>query len=412
MNCELINVGTEILIGDILNTNAQYLSKELAILGLNMYYHTTVGDNPQRLKYTLENAIKRSDIIILTGGLGPTQDDLTKETVAQLFNVKMQFDQESYDKLLKYFTNSSNKVTKNNLKQTYIPEGASIIPNNNGTAPGIIFEKDNKVVILLPGPPRELIPMFQETVFPYLMDKSETKFYSNYYKITSIGESSLEDILIDLIDAQTNPTIATYAKVGEVLLRVTANSKTKEEANSLLDNYDKIIKERLGDNIYANQDIPLNSVVATKLIDNNISISIVESCTGGLIASKLTEIPGISKSLHTGLVCYSNESKRDFLNVKEETLNKYGSVSSQTAKEMLNGLYNKTKSDMVIATTGIAGPNGGSDEKPVGLVYIGIMYKNNCIIEKYNISGSRTRIQSKATNIALNMVRKAIKKFD
>ncbi|MPW25813.1 competence/damage-inducible protein A [Alkalibaculum sp. M08DMB] len=407
MISELINVGTEILIGDILNTNAKYISKELATIGFNMYYHTTVGDNPNRLKSALELSLSRSDVIILTGGLGPTQDDLTKETLAQLLNVEMVFDQESHDTLLKFFVNSSN-VTQNNYKQAYIPRGSTIIPNNNGTAPGILLEKDDKIVILLPGPPREMIPMFEETVLPLLVSKCETKFFSNYYKVASIGESTLEDMLLDLINGQSNPTIATYAKVGDVLLRVTANAKTYEEAKILLDKYDVIIKERLGDNIYANEDISLHEVIANTLIKRELTISIAESCTGGLIVSKLTEIPGISSSLHSGIVCYSNQAKTKFLGVSEDTLSNYGSVSEKTATEMLLGLYEQTKSDITIVTTGIAGPSGGSIEKPVGLVYIGILYKNQSVVEKHQLSGSRERIQLKATNIAFNLIRKTI----
>ncbi|MFZ7132120.1 MAG: competence/damage-inducible protein A [Eubacteriales bacterium] len=405
MNCEIINVGTEILIGDILNTNAQYISKELAQIGFNMYYHNVVGDNFNRLIKVIEMAYSRSDVIILTGGLGPTQDDLTKEAVAQVFNTRLVFDQRSHDMLMEYFVDKK-QVTQNNLKQAYIPEGASIIVNNNGTAPGVLLEKDEKVIILLPGPPKEMIPMFHETVLPYLMNKTDSKFYSNYYKIINIGESTLEDMLLDLIDGQSNPTIATYAKLGEVLLRVTANAKNEDDAQKLLDNYDMIIKERLGENIYAYEDIALNVVVSKLLIANKLTVSVAESCTGGLIVSQLTQIPGISSCLHSGIVCYSNQSKVDFLGVSPETLNKYGSVSEETAIEMLKGLYEKTKSDIILATTGIAGPGGGTDKKPVGLVYIGIMVKGKYFIEKHLITGTRERVQQKSTNIALNMIRK------
>ena len=404
---ELISVGTEILIGDTLNTNAQYISRELAQIGFTTYYHTTVGDNPSRLKSSLELSLSRSDIIILTGGLGPTQDDLTKETLAQLFGVEMVFHQESHDTLMKILGNTQN-ISQNNYKQAFMPKGSSVIPNSNGTAPGVLMEKDGKVVILLPGPPREMIPMFQETVLPFLMSKSEVKFFSDYYKVTSIGESAVEDMFLDLINGQSNPTIATYAKVGDVLLRVTANAKTQEEADVLLKKVGDIIKERLGDNLYATEDITLHEVVAKLLIKKGLSLSIGESCTGGRIVSRLTEIPGISSCLHSGIVCYSNEAKIKFIGVKEETLDTYGAVSEETATEMLLGLYQQTKSDLIIATTGIAGPGGGSDEKPVGLVYIGILFKGKSIVEEHQMTGNRERIQLKATNIALNMIRKAI----
>lgn len=406
---ELISVGTEILIGDTLNTNAQYISRELAQIGFTTYYHTTVGDNPSRLKSTLELSLSRSDIVILTGGLGPTQDDLTKETVAQVFGVEMVFHQESHDTLMKILGHSKN-ISPNNFKQAYMPEGSSVIPNHNGTAPGILMEKEGKVVILLPGPPREMIPMFQETVLPFLISKSEVKFFSNYYKVTSLGESVVEDMLLDVINGQSNPTIATYAKVGDVLLRVTANAKTQEIAEVLLEKVDAIIKERLGDNLYATEDISLHEVVAKFLMNKGLSLSIAESCTGGRIVSRLTEIPGISSCLHSGIVCYSNDAKVKFIGVKQETLDNYGAVSEETATEMLQGLYEQTKSDIIIATTGIAGPGGGSDEKPVGLVYIGILFNGKCIVEEHQIIGSRERIQMQATNIALNMIRKTIGK--
>lgn len=408
MNCEIINVGTEILIGDILNSNAKYISKELSQIGLSVFYHSTVGDNVDRLKNILETAYNRSDVIILTGGLGPTQDDLTKETVAEVFGVEMVFDQKSHDTLLKIFRDKS-RMTKNNLKQAYIPKGSIIIPNNNGTAPGIILQKNNKSVILLPGPPSEMIPMFQETVLPYLMENNNNKFYSNYYKITNIGESALEDMLLDIINGQSNPTIATYAKTGEVLLRVTANAKNPEGANQLLDRVDEIIKERIGDNIYSFEDLPLYEVVGKLLIEKEKTISIAESCTGGLITSKLTQVPGISKCLHSGIVCYSNDSKINFLGVAPATLNEYGSVSENTAIEMLEGLYVKTHCDIVVATTGIAGPDGGSVDKPVGLVYVGIRIDGENFIEKRIISGNRERIQLVTSNIALNLIRSNLK---
>lgn len=405
---ELITVGTEILIGDILNTNAQYLSKELALIGFNIYYHTTVGDNVDRLQFALKQSLSRSDVIILTGGLGPTQDDLTKETIAKVFGLEMVLDQESYDMLINRFGNSKN-FTQNNLKQAYIPEGSWIIPNPNGTAPGILLEKDSKTVVLLPGPPREMNPMFEKTVLPFLMSKRETKFYSHYYMVTSLGESKVEDLLLDLIDGQKNPTIATYAKSGEVLLRVTANADTKEEAEQLLTHYDKLIKERLGDNIFAHENKTLHEVVANHLISNAFTISVAESCTGGRIASKLTEISGISNCFHSGIVCYSNDAKMKFLGVGQETLDSFGAVSEETATEMLRGLYDQTKSDIVIATTGIAGPGGGSHEKPVGLVYIGILFNGNCIVEKHYLSGNRERVQNKATNLAFNLIRNTLK---
>lgn len=406
---ELINVGTEILIGDILNTNSQYISKELSNIGFSIYYHTAVGDNPARLKETLENSINRSDVVILTGGLGPTQDDLTKEILAQILGVELTLDQKIYDQITeRIYKAGYSQVTQNNYKQAYIPKGAWVIPNPNGTAPGILAEMDHKSIILLPGPPSEMVPMFEESVLPYLMKKTDTKFYSNYYKITSVGESAVEDQLLDLIDKQTNPTIATYAKPGEVLLRVTANGKSREDVEVLLQDYDKIIKERFGHNIYAYKDISLHEAVGKSLIEKNLSISIAESCTGGLIASRFSEVPGISKSLHSGVVCYSNEAKVSFVGVRQETLDQYGAVSEETAIEMLQGLYERNKTDIVVATTGIAGPDGGSEDKPVGTVYIGILYKGEYTVTRHQFRGNRKMIQVRASDECLNKIRKAI----
>lgn len=406
---ELISVGTEILIGDIVNTNAQYISKELSNIGFSIYYHTTVGDNPNRLKETLENSINRSDVIILTGGLGPTQDDLTKDILAEILGVELVVDQKIYDGIAeRIYKSGYSQITQNNFRQAYIPKGASPIPNPNGTAPGILAEMDNKSIILLPGPPREMIPMFEQSVLPYLMKKTDTKFYSNYYKVTSIGESAVEDRLLDLIDKQQNPTIATYAKPAEVLIRVTANGKSREEVESLLHDYDVIIKERLGQNIYAFEDISLQEAVGKSLIQKNLTISTAESCTAGQIASRLGEVPGISQSLHSGIICYSNEAKVQFVGVQQETLDEYGAVSEETAREMLQGLYEKNKTDIVVATTGIAGPDGGSEEKPVGTVYIGILYKDKCTVTRHQFRGDRTRIQLWASNEALNKIRKVI----
>ena len=406
---ELINVGTEILIGDIVNTNAQYISKELSNIGFSIYYHTTVGDNPNRLKETLQNSLNRSDVVILTGGLGPTQDDLTKEILAEILGVELVLDQKIYDGITeRIYKSGYSQVTQNNYKQAYIPKGASPIPNSNGTAPGILAEMDNKSIILLPGPPREMIPMFEQKVLPYLMKKTDTKFYSNYYKITSIGESAVEDRLLDLIDKQKNPTIATYAKPGEVLIRVTANEESREEVESLLQNYDVVIKERFGQNIYAFEDLSLQEAVGKSLVEKNVTISIAESCTAGQIASRLSEFPGISQSLHSGIVCYSNEAKIRFVGVQQKTLDEYGAVSEEVAREMLQGLYEKNKTDIVVATTGIAGPGGGSEDKPVGTVYIGILYKGQYTVTRHQFRGDRKRIQLWASNEALNKIRKAI----
>ncbi|QEK12215.1 competence/damage-inducible protein A [Crassaminicella thermophila] len=409
MNCSIISVGTEILFGQIINTNAVYLSQQLNELGLNVYYHYTVGDNSDRLKETLAYAMSKSDLIITTGGLGPTQDDLTKEIIAKVVGKKLELHKPSYEKICKYFKNIKRPMNKNNLKQAYIPKDSIVLPNDCGTAPGFIIENDGKIIITLPGPPKEMRAMFDSYVKDYLRTKSECIIYSKVLRFFGIGESALETALTDLISNQTNPTIATYAKEGEVSVRITMKAENIDEANRGVELIIKEIKNRLSQYIYSYDDEELVEVVAKKLLEKECSISFAESCTGGLISSKLTSISGISKCLDRSIVTYSNEAKVQELGVSLNTLEKYGAVSEETAKEMALGLKEKTKSDLCLAVTGIAGPTGGTKEKPVGLVYIAIAYEGNVICNKYNIWGDRNKIRNYTTMLALNMIRLILK---
>lgn len=414
MNVEIISVGTELLLGDILNTNAQYVSKELAILGINVYRQSTVGDNEDRLIECFDDAFKNSDIVITTGGLGPTGDDITKECAAKYFGQEMVLHEESWGKIKDIFAKLGKKgnIAPNNKKQAYFPIESQILINNNGTAPGAIFEKDNKKIIVLPGPPYEMKPMFQESVKPYLMKFTDSVFESKYIRFFGIGESYLEIKLLELLDKQTNPTIALYAKQGEVLVRVTAKANTKEECFDIIDEEIEEIKNIAGEYIYtiggediASSQTELNNVVAKLLIQKNKKIAIAESCTGGLISASLVEYPGISEVLLEGCVTYSNEAKMSRLGVSKSTLEKFGAVSVETAMEMAKGVAENLNADIGISTTGIAGPDGGSDEKPVGLVYIGIYAKGQTMAKKCNFAGSRNKIRTRATNEAINQVR-------
>lgn len=407
MKSEIICVGTEILLGDIVNTNSQYISKNLNELGLSVLYHTVTGDNPLRLKEAFKQAFDRSDIIIATGGLGPTQDDLTKETAAELMGVELETNDEWMQKLQTMF---GDRMTPNNIKQAYVPKGAIMLKNDNGTAPGIIIETEDKLkaIILLPGPPKEMVPMFDKQVLPYLMKKSGKSFYSRYYMITGYGESALEYKLIDIVDKQTNPTIATYAKENGVLLRVTANAKNKEEADVLIDKYEEIINSRVGDGIFANEDVSLSKVMIDLLKKNNLKLAVAESCTGGVITASITENPGASEVLYGGFVTYSNEAKMKVLGVKKETLDTFGAVSEQTAVEMVQGLITLSGADAAVAVTGIAGPGGGSEEKPVGLAYISIYFKGEITTKKVNYAFRRKMHQIRVGNEALNMLRHKI----
>lgn len=408
MNGEIICIGTELLLGDTLNSNSQYLSQELSALGMNLFYHTVVGDNIDRLKKTISLAYKRSDIIITTGGLGPTQDDMTKETIADILGLPLEIHKPSLEYIESFFENTNRKMTKNNEKQAYIPAGSIVLHNENGTAPGFIIEKNNKVFILLPGPPNEMVAMFEKYIVPYFIKKEEINFYSRYYKIIGIGESALEDILLDLIDRQTNPTIATYAGNNEVSLRLTANAENKSSADKILQPFENLLYQKLGNHIYGGKENTLEQVVVDMLINKNTTYSIAESCTGGLVASRLISIPNVSKVFHSGIVCYSNDSKENIIGVSPAILKSKGAVSPEIAEELCRKLYNQTQTDIVMSITGIAGPDGATEEKPLGLVYIGILYKDNIDIHTYYLSGNRNKIQERASQWALNILRKKL----
>jgi len=410
LNCTILTVGTELLMGQIVNTNAAFLSRELNDLGINVLYHLTVGDNPNRLEKMLKNTLEFSDLIITTGGLGPTQDDLTKETIARSLGKKLILHKPTLEKIKSFFKKLDREMSTNNEKQALILEDSIILENDNGTAPGFIVETDKKIVISLPGPPREMKSLFFGSVKPYLLSKSNFIIKSKILKFVGIGESSLETALQDLITHQTNPTIATYAKDGEVSLRITARGKTDKETELLIDPMVKEVKSRLDKYIYSYEDESLEKVVSDMLIKNNLTISLAESCTGGLLASKFTSISGISKVLDRAIVTYSNTAKIQELNVEEAILESYGAVSEQTAKAMANGLKNITNTDISLSITGVAGPTGGTPEKPVGLVYIAIATNKSTLVKKLNLSGDRNKIRNYTSIAALNLIRETIEK--
>ncbi|WP_026885251.1 competence/damage-inducible protein A [Clostridium beijerinckii] len=408
MKAEIIAIGTEILLGDIINSNAQYLAQELAALGIDMYYQQVVGDNERRVMHAFDEAYSRSDIIITTGGLGPTDDDIRKEVAAKYFNKKLIQDSDSIEKIRNYFKFRERTMTENNLKQGLIPEGAIIINNDNGTAPGVIIEEDNKIMIILPGPPKEMKPMFEESIKPYLQEKSDSILVSRVINILGIGESAVAEEIKDLIDTQTNPTIAPYAKDVGVMLRITAKAETKDEALKLIEPIEVEIKNRLGDNVYATEDASIEEVVAKLLIEKKLTISTAESCTGGMIASSLINYPGISEVFLEGAVTYSNEAKHNRLGVNNDTLNKYGAVSEETAREMAIGIAKTSKTDVSIVTTGIAGPEGGTLEKPVGLVFIGVYVQGKVTVQRCLFKGDRNKVRLQATIKGLDMLRRIL----
>ena len=410
MVVELVCVGTELLLGNIVNTNAAFLARQCAMLGLSMYHQSVVGDNEERLKETIRTALDRSDIVILCGGLGPTQDDLTKETAAAVMGFPLVEDAHSKERIEEYFKNSPFKIiTDNNWKQALVPEGCIVIDNHNGTAPGIIMEKDGKSMILLPGPPNELIPMFHQDIFPYLNRLQPETIYSVMVKLCDVGESLVETEILDLIEAQENPTIATYAKTGEVHLRVTARASDEKEARKLVKPMLKELKKRFGSHIYAtNEATTLEESIVALLKEKNLTLTTAESCTGGMLSARLTNVSGVSEVFKQGFVTYSNRAKRKLLDVKKNTLKTYGAVSEKTAKEMAkNGAF-ITGSDICVSITGLAGPDGGTETTPVGLVYIACAYQNELRIREFHFKGNRQKIRELSTVNALTLLRSCI----
>ena len=382
MKTAILTVGTEILFGQIVNTNAAFLSRELNNLGYDVMYHYSVGDNPGRLAELIEFAFRDCDMIITTGGLGPTQDDLTKEVIAQAMGDRLVVSPEALSALKDRYERSGRPMTENNLKQANMPESAQILPNDQGTAPGFWLEKKGKIIVSMPGPPREMTNMFEKEVKPRLISRQDSVIYYKILRTFGLGESKMETVLLPLIDGQTDPTIATYAKEGECSLRIASKRPTKEEAEAAVEDMTARVMDIIGECVYSTDNEELADVVANMLLDKNITISCAESCTGGLFAGTLINTDGISKVFDRGIVTYSNEAKIKELGVKAETLDTFGAVSPETAAEMAEGIRAKTGTDMAVSVTGIAGPGGGSADKPVGLVYIGIAYDGKTDVVK------------------------------
>jgi len=412
MVVELIAVGTEILLGNIVNTNAAYLAEKCAGLGLSCYYQSVVGDNEERLFLAIETAAERADIVILSGGLGPTEDDLTKETAAKVWGRHLFLDAAVKMQIQGFFTKMGSTPTENNWKQAMVPEGAIVVNNPNGTAPGIIMEKDNKRMILLPGPPNELVPMFEASIVPYLKALQPGVIFSKTVKVCGIGESKAETMVADLIAAQTNPTIAPYAKTGEVHFRITAMADTKAEAKQMTKPFVQELKNRFGSYVYTTKEaVTLEKAVVKLLRKEKLTVATAESCTGGMLAARLINVSGVSESLKVSYITYSDKAKKDILGVKKSTLAEYGAVSAEAAGEMALGAAQAANADVAVATTGIAGPTGGSEQKPVGLVYIACCVKGKTQVERYHFSGSRMKVRESTVANALTLMRRCILEY-
>ncbi len=382
MKTAILSVGTEILFGQIINTNTVYLSQQLNLLGFDVMYHYTVGDNSGRLSEMIEMAFRDCDLVITTGGLGPTEDDLTKETACKVLHDELVLHEPSMEELITRARAYGKPMTPNNYKQAMMPSRAEVFSNEVGSAPGMALCEGEKMIICMPGPPREMTWMWENRVRPYLEKLQTGVIYYRTLRMFGIGESLLETELLDLIDAQTDPTLATYAKEGECSVRIASKRATKAEAVKAVEDMIGKVYEKVGEYIYSDDDEELADVVAKKLIARDISISACESCTGGLFSGALTDMPGISKVFDRGLVTYTYGAKMDELGVKEETLAAYTAESSQVAREMAEGLAAKTGSRLCISVTGIAGPGGGTPEKPVGLIYIGCVFDGHTEVKE------------------------------
>lgn len=404
MRAEIISIGNELLSGDTLNTNTYYITRRLTELGIDVFYHTSVNDDVHILKDVIDISLRRVDLVIFTGGLGPTYDDMTKEVVSSTLGLKLILNDELKEALEDRFRKNNRKMTPNNLKQVYIPEGAKYLINEIGTAPGIFLEWKDKVIVMLPGPPKEMKTMFDKYVIPLI--KQDNIIEEKIIKTIGIGESQLESAIEDIIKENKDVYIATFAKEGIVDIKIVVKGKNKDKLEKLLDDTIRKIRSRIGNYIYSYEDERIEEVVYKILKKKNMKIAFCESCTGGLIASKFTRIPGVSEVFDRALVTYSNTSKMEELNVSPDTLIKHGAVSKETAYEMAKGLMEKTGVDVALSVTGIAGPSGGSDTKPVGLVYIGICTKESSKVIESIFNGDRVSIQNRTYLKAFNELRK------
>ncbi len=382
MIAEILCIGTEILIGDIINTNATYISKKMSEQGFDVLYHSVCGDNPIRLENTVRHAFERCDILITTGGLGPTYDDISMEICSKVLGADCYVNNDVEIALRQYFEKTARPMPENNLKQAIVPEGAVVFMNEFGTAPGICLERDGKILVMLPGPPREMRPMLDNQVLKYLEKYSNKKLVSSDVNIFGIGESTVEEKLYDIMVNSHNPTFAPYVNDGEVRVRVSASAESVDKARTLVDDAIKEIKSVLGNYVYGIDAIGLENVLVSILADNNLTLSTAESCTGGLLSGAITAVPGSSSVFGFGVCTYANEAKMKLLGVRQTTLNNFGAVSGETAMEMAKGIRELSDSDIALSLTGIAGPGGGTDEKPVGLVYLGVCTRSKLYAKK------------------------------
>ena len=413
MIVEIVSTGTELLLGQIVNTNAPYLARKLNELGYDAVYQTTVGDNRRRMASVMAIALERADIVITSGGLGPTQGDITKEVSAELLGLPLLLHEESVEHIRNFFARRQLTMTNNNLRQAMMPEGAIVVTNHRGTAPGVIIEHGEKTIIHLPGPPMELEHMFEMSILPYFAKRfgGQGVIFSRVLRTFGIGESTLEERIRQFILAQNNPTIALLARSGEIHVRLTAKADSELAARSLIDELENSLREQINEFIFGLDDQSLEQVVGDALSKMNLSLSLAESCTGGAVTAKLTDVPGSSAYLIGSVVAYSNQVKIDQAGVDASLLATYGAVSQQTACAMAEGIRRRLGTDIGVGVTGIAGPGGGTPEKPVGLVHIAVAGPNGVMTEEEHYTGQRTAIKTRTVNATLDLLRRYLQKI-
>ena len=405
MKVEVINTGTELLLGDILNTNFQYLSRRLNSMGFDVLFQTTVGDNPERMKQVLEQAMTRADIIITSGGLGPTRGDITKEVVMEVCHTEAYLDLDTWGRIDAFFRRKGTCAPANNDKQAYVPIGAEVLQNDVGTAPGLWLDYGGKTFIILPGPPSELTDVCEKQLWPRLQQRFSKQgiILSRVLHLRGIGESKVAASIDNLITNQSNPTIAIYARNGEIIIRMTAKAETADKANILLDKCEQELRGYLDNYIYGVDDDTLAAALGKLLVAKGRTISFAESCSGGLASSLITDVAGSSEYLLGSVVTYTNMAKNKLINVQQDTLERYGAVSRETACEMAVGVRRLLGSDYGVSITGNAGP-GASEDKPVGLVYIAMATEDAIYCQEHHYTSTRTENKLKIALTAISMV--------
>jgi len=412
LKAEIVSIGTELLFGEIDDTNATYISRLLTSIGIDVYLRHAVDDELARIVQVLGVAMRRSDAVITCGGLGPTPDDLTRQAIAQVTNRALQTVPAAEQQLRDFFAKRHRKVSSNNLSQCQVPRGGQLLSNSVGTAPGLLVEHEGCTLIALPGPPPEMHQMMTEHVMPYLHNRlqehDESPMFTRILRIADIGESDLAQQLEDILANQSDPALALYASPGEVRIRMHTKAPSRQEANTKLGKLENSIRQRLGEHVYGTDDETMEVAVGRVLVAAGATLAVAESCTGGLVASRITDVPGSSRYFQGGYVTYSNELKQQLLGVPAQIIQQHGAVSEECARVMAEGARQSSGADYALAVTGIAGPDGGTAQTPVGRVYIAVADEQETICQQFDWPGTRSQFKQRTSQMALNMLRKRV----